>query len=753
MAKAKMTEGEVTAIVGSQIASARTYTNSGIDKDRDWALRFFNGEIDLPPMGKGRSSFVSRDVADTHGLIMPSLLRIFFGTDRIAIYEPTRKEHEEYAEQATDYVNYIVMRRCDGYRQFRDTFSDALLFGNGLIKHWWDKTPVFETEDYTKQSEDAYQYVLSAENVEEVKHEAYPDPDFEAPQIDPMLIQQAQMAAEMGDPQAIQALEQFQAALTPPMLHDFTIKRIKPNYGLKIMAVPSEEFLLGNGEKVLNEEVRFCAHIQRKTRSQLVKEGFPRKKVAEIPASNSIISDQRSFGRDKDEERYGADEAPDASTEYVDVYECYVLLDYDGDGIAERRRIVTAGTEASGTLLLNEEWGDDLPFSDIVPDPRAHSWAGTGLYDELKDVQRVKSVAIRGGLDNMYMILKPTIEAEIDAYENPEALEDQDFGDIAWRKAGKPAAEYRVIPSIAPSVFPIMEYMDGVAEKRTGISQRSSTTDMDALQNQTATATNAVMAATHAKIEEYARNIANCGGMKRIFGCILRLIIKHAEAAESVRLLGDWVEMDPRTWNSDMDVTINTGLGSGSREKDFAILQGIAQKIELLLQQFGPLNEDLNIGHLISTYQKIAEAGGIQNADAYFPTISQERVKELRDKQAQQAGENPAEKQLQMQMQMEQAKAQMTAKVDIEKANARAKLDQQKAQFDMQLERERNAMQIELDEKKALADIRLKDMVAKLEHQRKLQELRYEAELTAQSNMQRAMVGQQPDLNIQEQGA
>lgn len=753
MAKAKMTEGEVQSIVGGQIASARTYTSSGIDKDRDLALRFFNGEIDLPPMGKNRSKFVSRDVADTHGLIMPSLLRIFFGTDKIVIYEPTRKEHEEYAEQATDYVNYVVMRRCDGYRQFRDTFSDALLFGNGIIKHWWDPTPVFETEEYTKQSEDAYRYVLSQENIEEVKHAEYPDPDFEAPAIDPAMVEQAQAAAEMGDPQAIQALEQIGQATAPPMLHDFTIKRIKPNFGLRLAALPAEEFLLGNGEKVLDERVRFCAHQQRKTRSELVKEGYKKAKVDDIPASHGVESDQRSFGRDKDDyDRLGSDEAPDKSTEYVDVYECYVLLDYDGDGIAERRRIVIAGSESSGTVLANEEWGDNLPFSDIVPDPRAHSWVGTGLFDELQDVQRIKSVAIRGGLDNLYDTLRPGIDAEIDAYEDPDALLDPDFGEVRWRRPGKPKAEYDVPPSVAGSVFPIMEYMDGVAEKRTGISQRSSTANMDALQNQTATATNAVIAATHSKIEEYARNIANCGGLKRAFGCVLKLVIKHSEAAEMVRLRGDWVEMDPRAWNADMDVVINTGLGSGSREKDFMIMQGIAAKMELILGQVGLLNEDMNIGHYFMTLQKMAESGGINNADAFFPTISQERVAELRQQQKQNTGENPAEKQLEMQMQMEKAKAELMAAIEMQKAQTSQQLQQQKQQFDMQLERERNEMKIELDRQKAEADMALREQKAMLDHRLKQQEMQLEAELTAQSNMQRAAMGQRPDTNIQEQG-
>jgi hypothetical protein len=782
------TDDEIRAIISSQLADAKSYTGSSIQNKREWALRYFNGEVDFPAMGENRSKFVSRDVADMHGLIMPSLLRIFFGSPRMVIYEPTRKEHEEYAEQATDYVNYVVMRRCDGYRQFRDSFSDAILMGNAVVKHWWDDTPVYETDDYTGQSEDAYKYVISDPDIEEVLNvKEYPDPDWvppppPQPQMQPPmpgdLPPELIAAAEAGDPAAIEQIDQVaaqaQAQSQPmpepemaPMLYDFTIKRRKPNFGLRVAAVPLEEFVIGRSEKVLDEKVRFCAHSQRKTRSELIEEGYPRELVESIPKFHDIDRDRRAAARDETEE-FDTGTAADTSTEYVEIHECFVLLDTDGDGIAERRRVVMAGSDTSGIILSNDEWGDDLPFSDITPDPRAHSFVGHGIYDELKDIQDIKTVGGRGFLDNFYNTLKPTLDVEEGAYLNPDALLDPDAGEVFWRKVGSPPMQVNVTPSIAPQAFQVLEYMDSIAEKRTGVSQRSTTADMDTLQNQTATATNAVQAATHAKVEEYARNIAQCGGLRRIFGCILRLIIKHAEGAETVRLRGKLVEnIDPRSWNADMDVTINTGLGTGTREKDVAILQGITVKMEQLLQQFGPFNEEINVGHLMMAYQKMAEAAGIENADAFFPDLTQDRIKELRDmQQKSQEGQKPqdpalaklqAEMQLktqqaQAEMQAQQAKDAQNAQMEMAKAQRDAQREMEKAQFQMQLERERAQLQIELEREKALADIELRRQIAQMDHQLKIEELQLEASLTAEANVMKQSNGFAPDLNIQEQG-
>ena len=87
----RMSDDDLARVIDGQIADALNYTQTDRAKHREAALDYFNGKIpELPPV-EGRSKIVSRDVADLHGLILPSLLRVFFSSDRVAVYEPTRK--------------------------------------------------------------------------------------------------------------------------------------------------------------------------------------------------------------------------------------------------------------------------------------------------------------------------------------------------------------------------------------------------------------------------------------------------------------------------------------------------------------------------------------------------------------------------------------------------------------------------------------------------------------------------------------
>ena len=754
----RMSDDDLARVIDGQIADALNYTQTDRAKHREAALDYFNGKIpELPPV-EGRSQIVSRDVADLHGLILPSLLRVFFSSDRVAVYEPTREEHEQYADQATDYVNYVVMKECAGYRLFRDAFSDGILIGNGILKHWWDKTPEYATDEFAGLDAAAYNMLLSADDFhEELEHTEYPDPAFQMPPEAQALIDQAGGAEQliaMGLP-----------IPQPEMLHDVKIKRIKSSGRLRAAAVPDEEFLIDSTAKALDETVRFCAHVSRVTRSELVKEGFPKDKVDEIPAFDS--DEMTQARRDRDELMDADDNPPDHSTEYVQRYECYVLIDYDGDGIAERRRIIAAGGTSKKHILSNEEWGDDLPFSDVVPDPRAHTWRGGCIYDDAYDMSQIKTMGLRGIIDNMYQIINPqqiVYQGSIEPTSMGEVV-NPTFGGIILAKSavapGTPVVQPVQREYIAPQIAPILEYSDKVLRRRTGISEDAMALDLDKLQNQTATASAMAADQAHSKTEEYARNIANFGGLKRFFSCCLKLITKYQDRPRTIRLRGEWVAMDPRGWDADMDVTVNVGLGTGTRDRDIAMLMGVRNAQKEYVGIFGPFNEFCNIGHISDTDRKMAEAAGLSNPDSYFPNISQEKIAEMRAQSAQKPPPpDPRMMEMQAKLQLQQAEL----KADIERKNMEAasdaRLAQEKALIDLNAARERSAMQMQADRErgqqeiqlmreKAAAQIELDREIAVQKASLKREEMLLEAQLTREANAMQ-MIQRPPvaDTNI-----
>lgn len=740
----KMTEDKLASIIDSLIADSRDYNGKDRGGHRELALKYADGEMpDLPPMGKGRSSVVSRDVSDTLGLIKPSLMRLFFGSARLVDFEPTRPEHEAYADLASDAINYIVMADCDGFRHFNAAFEDGLLLGNGIVKHWWDDTPEYETTEYEGISEDEYRFRLAEEGAEEIEHEERDDPDYEVPQLAPEQLMAAGL--DPDDPDLPALLAQLAPA---PKVHDVTIRKLVSSGRLCLAALPPEEFQIDRLATTLDESVRFVAHVQRKTRSELIEAGYPRSKVDAIPRSQDLDRDSYRHARDKDS--WTVDNAPDKSTEYVDIHECYVLVDYDGDGIAERRRIVRAAGASKTAILANEEWDDDLPFSDIVPDPKPHMWRGRGLYDLLRDLQRIKTQSLRGVLDNTYMILNPQKLVEVDSVENLDAVINPQFGDVIFMKPGATTLPQDLqTASIADRIMPLVDYIDGIAEKRTGVSQRSQALDMDALQNQSATAVNAMQSAAFSKVEDYARHIAN--DLQRVFRCCLKLLTKYHEQTRLVRVRGDLKPVQPTEWDSAMDVTINTGLGTGSRERDLTMLAGVVGKMEMVLAQSGPFDGPITLKEMFDAYRKMAEAAGFRNPDQFFPPITDEMIAGMKQRMAQQA-QAPNPEMMKAQARLEADKAKFQADMQIEQAKLQFQMQADAAKFraDAEERQARMALEAEFQREEAAAKLQF----AREEAQARLQLLREETAARIEIERQEAAAKQSArmaELNIEAQ--
>lgn len=739
MARKSMSESELTALLDGQINDAISYDDSDLSLQRARALEYREGIMRDTPHEEGRSSVVSRDVADTIGWIAPGLARVFLASEHIAIYEPQTPRDEPFAKQATDYVNWVLMRDCNGYAAISMAMDDGLLLGNGILKHWWDETPTYRTETFTGLSHPAFMMLMSDPDIEEaLEHSEYPDPSAPPPEM------------MMVDP-----------ATPVPMLHDVKVK-VKTGSGrLRLKVLPPEEFLIERAATALNEEdCRFCCHRYLETRSNLVKQGYDKEKVYALPTYSSLEDDDERVARDDFAFTSYSDEVDD-SVRRVEVFECYALIDYDGDGIAEWRRCVMAGGTGSRNLLDNEEWGDDLPFSDLVPDPVPHRWRGRSIFDETHDVQRIKTVLLRQALDNLYMTNNPMLEVLEGAIVDPNELINRQIGGHV-RVRQQNTINPLTVPFTAKESFGVLEYMDAIVEKRTGVSRSTMQLDPQALQNQTATAVQAQQQSAYSKIELYARNIAE-NGMKRMAKCLLKLVVKHQDKPRAIKLRDDWVEMDPRAWSADMDVTINVGLGAGSRDRDLQMLSGIKQSMEQILMQMGPTNPIAPLDKYANVLRKMVECSGMKSPDQFFNELGPEEMQALA-KQAAQPKPDPKMMEAQAKLQIEQGKAQADTQLAQARAEAEAGLAQQRAQAELMLSREKmqaelqaqreaGVLKMDLMREEAAAKLQLAREEAQVKAQLRREEMMLEAELTAQANaMQAEVASRQADVNINRPG-
>lgn len=709
MSKPKKSNSDLLTAVNSLLDQARA-SGGGNAKYREKALQYYAGEVDFSPMGDDHSEFVSRDVSDTIGLILPGLMRVFFGSNRIVDYNPARQEHEAYHENAADYVNHVLLNKCDGYQLFLYTFFDALLLGNGVIKYWWDNTPETIQKTFEGLTFEQLQLLRSEDGNKEREVKEYFAPNA-APVIKqlilsrPDLIEGIQQSGvdimSMPDDKFMAGVEPYLPQILPedappvPKHYDAKFEVTLSEGRLKAIALPPESFLKSSGTS-LDDDTKLACHWRQPTRSECVSEGYDKKKVYELPRA---VFREEGDDRDPDSDNTLTNEDADRSTEQVDIYECYILLDRDGDGVAERWRVDVGGASGARVVLKAELYEDPLPFVDVRTDPIPHQYRGRSITDETDDIQDIKTVLTRGLFDNLYDNLKPQTWVEEGSVVNPDELYQPTWGGVLWHKKQSVPPTKVEKEFLAPKIMPVLESMDRITEKRTGISQNSQALNIEALQNQSATAVNAAVSATFSKIEQYARNLKECGGLKRFFQNVLKLLTKHQDWAEPIKLRKEWVPMRPADWDPDMTAMVNTGLGTGSRERDFAMLQGMAMEIKGIMAAMGPYNDIANIGDLVKILHKMMEAGGISDPSQIIDAVDDNMIKALQEQMKKQP--NPA--MMQAQQKAKQAQIEFQQKMQLE---------------DKKIDLEHQRKMRELD----------------LEHERKLEEMQFETQLTAARN-------------------
>ncbi|MDE3872997.1 phage portal protein [Sinorhizobium meliloti] len=659
---AAMSKEQVAAQVSQLVKDCENYRDE-LSVDRIKAMEYYDGEMKDTPADANRSKVVSRDVRSAIKKVLPSLIRTILGNDKVVEYQPVNEGDEAAAEQATDYVNFVVFPESDGYDAVQDAAHDALKLRNGIIRWWYDKKRKVQVSKHTGLEEQALVQLVADDDVEVLEQEQYEE------QID--------------TPQGPQ----------PVTLYNVKIRRVSEYGCTKLAAVPLEEFLI-HPDAISIDDSPITGMKTRLRRSDLVEMGYDREKVDSFPASGSDIEEEEEeFTRRRD--AFDENDSIVKALQEVDYYELYVKIDADDDGIAELRRMVFAGGLAEVNLLEDEEW-DEVPFADLITERRPHQREGNSVTDDMAEIQRVKTVLMRQTLDNLYWQNNQQPIVQEGVIQNPESVLNPKFGQPIRVGQGtdvRAAVGYTTVPFVAEQSFGMLAYMDQEATDRTGISDASSGMAPDALQNMTAKASAMIEAAGIGQTELMVRTFAQ--GLKRVFQGLLRLIIKHQDKPRTVRLRNQWVTFDPRQWNADMDVTVNTGLGAGTRERDMMMMQVVGQQQEKLLAAYGPVNNPyVSAENIWNSVSRGVEAAGLRTPDLYFTKPTPEQIKQL--EQAQANKPDPEMEKVKIKAQADQQKAQLDAQLQREKMQQEAQLETQRIQQEMALKRYQIEQEIQL---------------------------------------------------------
>lgn len=588
----KMTDDALIAQLETLERQAVGYFSGEIAQEQAKAMDYYHRK----PFGteeEGRSSVVSSDVWDVVEGMTPMVAKPFVSSDDVVRFNPVGPDDEEAAQQETDYVNYVVTQKGDIFNELIAAIKTGLLQKVGVAKYWWEKTRRSEIERYEGLTDDQFAMLMQAEGLEVLEHS------------------ETQVEAVGPDGQPI-----------IDVMHDVVLRVAYEEGCAKYAVIPPEEFRISRDARSTNpKHARYVGHVTKKTISDIREMGFDvDDDLNDYTSQDPSLSPQYLSRRNSEEaDLFDASETQDPSLREVSFSDSLVRVDYDGDGIAELRRVVMAGRK----ILLNEE-AEEVNYVAWTPYPQPFKFFGSCPADETTEIQLIKSTLWRQSLDNIY-----TINNNRNFVSNKVNLDDLLDNQIAGivRVDGEVVGNHVMAAPIQPIggiVQPMIEYLDSAKENRTGFTRYNQGMDADSL-NKTATGVRIIAEAGSARIELVARAFAE-QFLKPLMIGIHGLIRRHSSKAETYRIRGKWVEVDPRQWKTRHDMTVSVGLGTSDKQMQ------LQSQMMILAEQKQALQVGLATpANLYQSLSKLVELTGEKSAEKYFTDPSKQEPQQPPD--------------------------------------------------------------------------------------------------------------------------
>lgn len=677
---AKMNDADLLRFLEEEADQAYHYLEGEVASDRVRSMKEYLRE----PYGteeEGRSSVVSSDVFDAVEGMLPDLVEVFVSSDKAVVFDPTSEEDVEGAEQATNACNYVFYKQNNGFMLLYTAGKDALLLKTGGVKWFWEtkRTPAFAT--YRAVDEMQLAVFLATNPDAEVveKEEAEPKPEDA-------------MQAEM------------QGIMLPPR-YTVKIKTVEEKGRVRVVNIPPDELHISRRHNsILLDECPYVAHVSEKTLSDVREMGYD-VTIDEIKAAQD---DETTADADYRESRTGGrwgwwkdDNELDDSMVRGYLREEYVLVDYDGDGIAERRRIVRLGK-----LVLENKEFSHVPIAAWTPYILTHRFDGLSVADLVSDFQRIGTEILRQSLDNLYLANNQETVVLTDAQGSPQANID----DLLNRRPGGIMRE-RVQGAIRPynerwqgiEAAPMVEMLQVAKENRTGYTRYSQGLDGNSL-NKTATGVSMIMNASQKRMKLMARIMAEAL-VAPMFRGIFKTLTDYSMEEISFRLNNKFVKYDPQEWRDGYDMSINVGIGTGDELQQSAFLQQIAQAQAMVAGSplMGKLLTPKNIYNLQA---KLAENAGFKNPGEFWTDPDT-----VPPQEPQQPPPDPR-------VEIEKAKLQN----DVHKTQAEMQMNAQKSQAELQAERERFEIELQFKAQEAEKDRQLQLEIERIKAQAQIEQ-------------------------------
>lgn len=600
----------LSEVVNRELNAADSWANGDLSDQQAEALDYYYGQ----PFGdeeEGFSSVVTRDTLKTVEGIMPSLMKVFASGDTFVEFEPTGAEDVAEAQQATDYLNYVFDKRCDGFSVLYTWFKDALLMKNGLVEVSWAQDELCDIQNF-RAIEQIEVDALEEEDEVELVHKEINEED--------------------------------------PNLYDVTIRRTNNRGRPVVDCIPSSEFRIKARSKSIKDS-DFVARVQDVSIGALIDYGFNRDDISEGHGS-SLIRNQVEDSRFGDVEE-STEFKNDTVVEYIKAW----IKVFDEED--EKMKLFVV--HMVGNVVLEKEEVGEIPIINLSPIMMPHKFTGVSIADLVKDIQEIRSKMWRHTLDNL-ALSNAGRYAAVENQVNLQDLIDNRIGGIVREKV-QGAVRQLPVPQLGNATFPFLNELEKEREDRAGVSRMTQGLDASALTSNTAaTAVNQVMTAAQEKIQLIARIFAETG-VKELFLQLYRLSRTNNSEVDIVKLRGRFVPVTPYDWKDRFDMTVTVGLGNQNKDQQLMHLNNISTMLRGIGEtRFGYL---INAEHVHTLATEFIQNAGYKNSAQFIGDPRDVAPPEPQPSADMVAAQGEAQKDVadaqlkQVQAQAQQAEAQM----------------------------------------------------------------------------------------------
>lgn len=573
-----------------------------------------------------QSDFVSYDFWSVVQWAIPAVMNSFFGGDEAVVIVGRNEEDVPRAQILKGLIDFQLMTQNKGFLVLWDWFTDAFQYNLGAVKIWWERIEDWQ-EEQIEYADMSRIMTLQADPWCEIVAATPPD-----------------MFGMSNVQYRIGRLKSNKPIIEPVRVTDL---RWSP-----------EAKNLKDANFVAHKQVVTADHLRKQAQAGVYDAGAVEQAIKEYGNGGVIYSQFETELNDELNERANDD---DKARMMYELYECYVKIDINGDGMLEDALISVVGEEL---IRVTENPYGRVPIFTLSPvrDP-FKVLASLSLAEIIGEIQTIKTALMRQMLIN-------TVNTNFQRwFIDANGI---DLGDIQNNRqyikvsSGNPKDKVFPYPQqgIAPWTMDLLEGLEGALEQYTGRTRYNQGTDGTSL-NKTATGISLLQQASEQRIDYIIRVFAETG-----VGELLRFLVelnqRYIDQPQVIRLKNQMLQVSPDDLQGEFDIDVNTEAGIGKRK----------QTIENLQYYLGYLAQTgMNIGAVTpgewaNAAQKLLQESGIRDPQSYV--LDPEIVKQQFFMQMQAQLEAQAQQQVQQagQAGLEAGKADGNAALAVQKAMA-----------------------------------------------------------------------------------